>query len=109
MDQFTETYRRFTLGQWYFKNDNTQALWKKLTASDRLAFEFDTSSLNWETYYYVYMRGVRVYILKDPLETLITGTNKYLKLKIMHYIFIGAMLCFGFNWMLGYLKNTIFT
>ncbi|KAK9746682.1 Male sterility protein [Popillia japonica] len=86
IDEFTETFKHFTLTQWYFKNTNTQALWKKLNATDRQLFEFDMSCLNWQSYYYVYMRGIRIYVLKDPLETVITGAAKYFKLKIMHYI-----------------------
>ncbi|KAI4454838.1 male sterility protein 2-related [Holotrichia oblita] len=93
IDEFTETFKHFTLTQWYFKNTNTQALWKKLNATDRQLFEFDMSCLNWQTYYYVYMRGIRIYVLKDPLETVITGAAKYFKLKIMHYICI-AVVCF---------------
>ncbi|GJQ79753.1 hypothetical protein Trydic_g23230 [Trypoxylus dichotomus] len=60
IDEFTETFKHFTLTRWYFKNSNTQELWKKLNATDRQLFEFDMSALNWQTYYFVYMRGIRV-------------------------------------------------
>lgn len=109
IDEFTETFKHFTLTQWYFKNTNTQALWKKLNATDRQLFEFDMSCLNWQSYYYVYMRGIRIYVLKDPLETVITGAAKYFKLKIMHYICVGIVCFFAGNWTTLYIAKIFST
>lgn len=83
--KFGEVISYFSMREWLFRNDNVQALWKKMNLMDRELFEFNIGSLDWDTYYDTYVRGTRLYLLQDPLETIPEGKAKYKKLKIVHY------------------------
>lgn len=70
---------------WLIHDDNTKQLLKELCPVDKLNFNFDLSELRWDVYFYIYMRGIRVYLLEDPLETIPKAQRKNLCLKIAHY------------------------
>ncbi|KAJ8933767.1 hypothetical protein NQ314_013801, partial [Rhamnusium bicolor] len=66
----------FFLKQWYISNENTQKLLKRMSFRDRELFNFDILNINWETYFHSFARGLRVYILNDPMSTLSEGRKK---------------------------------
>lgn len=66
----------YLLKEWYLANDNTQKLLKRMTFKDRELFNFDILKLNWQTYMVSYAKGIRVYLLKDPMSTLSEGIRK---------------------------------
>ncbi|XP_050308705.1 fatty acyl-CoA reductase wat-like [Anthonomus grandis grandis] len=88
INKFADVLAYFTLNQWKFKNDNVQSLWKKMKKHDKELFDFNIEALNWDMYFYTYTRGARVYLLKDPLDTIPQGTVKYYKLMFLHYTFL---------------------
>lgn len=96
VNKFSDVISYFSTREWTFKNDNIQALWDRLNKNDRELFEFSMKNLNWEMYFYTYTRGLRVYLLKDPLDTIDKGAVKIKKLKIAHYTLIAVLtyLCF---------------
>lgn len=98
IDKFGEVISYFAMREWNFKNDNTQALWKRMSRTDRELFDFDISKLDWDAYYYTYIRGGRVYLMKDPLETIPQGIAKRRKLMVAHYtvIFLFWVMVFVF-------------
>lgn len=71
-----ELFAPYFLKQWYFSNDNTQKLIKRMSFKDRVLFKFDIIELNWQTYFDNYARGIRVYLLKDPMSTLTEGRER---------------------------------
>ncbi|KAK3928853.1 Fatty acyl-CoA reductase wat [Frankliniella fusca] len=83
--KFSAVIAHFATNEWTFKNDNVHKLWDKMTPVDRKIFEFNCKNLRWEQYFTTYMKGLRVYLLEDPLDTLPQGKVKYRKLKIIHY------------------------
>lgn len=78
--------------QWNFRNDNVQRLWKKMKPSDRELFQFNMTALNWDVYHYTYLRGARVYLLKDPMETIPEGRVKYRKVQAAHYALVSFLV-----------------
>lgn len=92
LDKFSNVISYFAMREWNFKNDNTQALWKKLSPVDRELFDFNMNNLDWDAYYHTYLRGIRYYLVKDPMETIPQGRAKFLKLKILHYSVITIVL-----------------
>lgn len=98
IDKFGSVISYFAMREWNFRNDNTQALWKKLSPTDKELFEFDMSLLDWDAYYYTYVRGGRVYLMKDPLDTIPQGAAKRKKLMVAHYtvIFLFWLMVFVF-------------
>lgn len=60
----------FSTKQWTFGNDRLNALVKKMDPKDQELFFCDIKKLIWDEYFQTYLRGIRVYLIKDPLETL---------------------------------------
>ncbi|XP_074039669.1 fatty acyl-CoA reductase wat [Leptinotarsa decemlineata] len=87
-----ENFRPYLLRQWYFSNDNTQKLLKRMSFKDRELFNFDILTLNWQAYFVNYVRGVRVYLLKDPLSTVTEGKKKQEK-KFMVQVITASFIC----------------
>lgn len=75
--KFSGVISYFCTQQWKFNNDNVLALWERTSPEDKKIFDFNLNSLDWEDYYYHHVRGLRVYILKDPLETIEKGRVKF--------------------------------
>ena len=65
-----------------------------MNETDKQMFNFDMESLVWEEYFQEYVKGVRIYLLKDPLDTIPQSRKKHFKLMLMHY-FLLSLICFG--------------
>jgi hypothetical protein len=68
--RFMEVLNYFTTKEWTFTNDHVHALVDKLDNKDRSIFSMDMRDVVWDTYFQNYMRGIRLYLIKDPIETL---------------------------------------
>uniref|UniRef100_A0A6P7G8Z1 Fatty acyl-CoA reductase n=1 Tax=Diabrotica virgifera virgifera TaxID=50390 RepID=A0A6P7G8Z1_DIAVI len=68
-----ELFSPYLHKEWYFSNENTQKLLKRLTFKDRTLFNFDISMLSWQSYIVNYVKGIRVYLMKDPMSTIVEG------------------------------------
>lgn len=107
IDKFLNVLTYFSTRQWTFKNKNTQSLFTKLELQDQKLFNFDLSKFDWDAYIYNYVRGGRMYLLKDPLDTIPEGRKKYLKLKVAHYILL-TILVYGLVKLLLFLYGLVF-
>lgn len=107
INKFAGVLAYFCLRQWDFKNDNIQALWNRLKRQDKELFEFSMKNLDWDMYFYTYTRGGRVYLLKDPLDTVDKGANKVMKLRIAHYSLLLVLGYFSFKFVM-FLLSLIF-
>jgi Male sterility protein. len=74
--RFSEVLSYFSTRQWLFNDTNTRALWRKMPAEDQKYFNFDIGALIWEDYFYTHVRGLRVYLVKDSLDTVPLGIRK---------------------------------
>lgn len=75
----------FSIRQWDFSNENVRALWKKMNEKDQQLFPFYMATFDWNVYFHTYIRGCRVYLVKDPLDTIPQGLIRYRKLQVAHY------------------------
>ncbi|XP_044764594.1 uncharacterized protein LOC123321154 [Coccinella septempunctata] len=91
LNKFTKIVSQFSTREWKFKNDNLQALWRKLEPEDRRLYPFSMKNFDWTDYVYFYVRGVRVYLLKDPLDTVPKGRTKFRLLTILHFTFVAVI------------------
>lgn len=91
INKFANVLSYFCQRQWKFSNDNVQSLWRRLKKQDQELFEFSMKKLDWDLYFYTYTRGGRVYIMKDPLDTVPKGKLKYWKLLFAHYLLIAVL------------------
>ncbi|CAG9854302.1 unnamed protein product [Phyllotreta striolata] len=71
-----EMFSPYLFREWYLSNDNTQKLLKRMSFKDRDLFKFDIIELNWQSYFVNYVKGIRVYLLKDPMSTLTEGRER---------------------------------
>nr|AID66649.1 fatty acyl reductase [Agrotis segetum] len=85
--KFSEVMAYFATREWKFDNSNTQRLFAEMCPADKKMFDFDMSALDWNDYFYSYIRGVRVYLLKDPVNTVPAGLTKHNRLRFLHYTF----------------------
>lgn len=88
LDYVFDCLTYFIIGEWSFKNNNVQALWKKLSKSDQGVFEFSMSNVEWLSMFPTFVKGSRVYLFKDPLDTIPEAKKYYFKLKVAHYTLV---------------------
>ncbi|XP_043499640.1 fatty acyl-CoA reductase wat-like [Polistes fuscatus] len=67
--KFNHAMAYFTTHDWKFANDNVLNLWDKLSVSDKYNFFFNIGDLDRDAHNDVYIRRVRIFILKEPMET----------------------------------------
>lgn len=60
----------FSTRDWDFRINNIQSLWSRMSNVDKDEFFFDMQQLDWDFFLQQYFRGIRKYLLKDPLETM---------------------------------------
>lgn len=56
-----------------FTSDNVNRLWQSLDPIDKTLFNFDLKAMNWEHFMLQTLKGVRVYILNDPMDIVPDG------------------------------------
>ncbi|KAG6443935.1 hypothetical protein O3G_MSEX003046 [Manduca sexta] len=93
ISKFSDVIGYFATREWTFYNNNTQELYKELCPADKDIFDFDMETLDWSNFCYNYIRGIRIYLLKDPVDTIPDGIRKYYKLKYTHYFFCFVLFC----------------
>lgn len=79
MNKFSSVISYFSTQQWRFENNAVVKLWSRVNPADRQIFNFDMNNLDWESYLKHMIPGMRVYIVKDPLDTIEKGKEKYRK------------------------------
>lgn len=60
-----------------FSNANVQRLWKRIGRRDQELFNFNMKSMDWVDYSYHYIKGMRIYLFKDGLQTLDAARKKW--------------------------------
>lgn len=60
----------FSTNEWMFTNEQFHGVMAKLSNDDRDHFYCDVRDINWDNYFEEYIRGIRIYLIKDPLDTL---------------------------------------
>ncbi|XP_043486970.1 fatty acyl-CoA reductase wat-like [Polistes fuscatus] len=74
----------FSLNEWKFTNDRWIEVKKKLSIEDRELFFCDMKDFVWDNYFKTFLLGIRLYILKDPIETLPQARKKWRRLYWIH-------------------------
>lgn len=68
--RFMNVIEFFAMRQWDYQQDNLGNMWNRLSEKDKDIFFFDMRQLDWDLFLQHYFRGIRQYLLKDPLETI---------------------------------------
>ncbi|XP_076655259.1 fatty acyl-CoA reductase wat-like isoform X2 [Halictus rubicundus] len=91
INKFMNAMEYFNLREWNFRNENVQKLWSKLNSADRKLFNFNVENLDWENYFQYHWRGLRVYLLNDPLDNVEQALVRYKKLRMLHYTVLAIL------------------
>ncbi|KAK9500161.1 hypothetical protein O3M35_001474 [Rhynocoris fuscipes] len=59
IDKHLGIFSYFAFRSWEFTNDSVRSLWTRLSPEDKKQFNFDISSLDWDKFFYNYIRGLR--------------------------------------------------
>uniref|UniRef100_A0A0A9W6J2 Fatty acyl-CoA reductase n=2 Tax=Lygus hesperus TaxID=30085 RepID=A0A0A9W6J2_LYGHE len=70
VSKFLHLISDFSCKSWRFSNDNLTALWKGLSPTDKVLFDFDLEKIDWKEMITVKVRGVRKYLLKEHERTI---------------------------------------
>lgn len=86
MHKFINVITYFSLKSWTFRDNNTRSLAKRMSKLDQSLFQMDMNNLDWDEYFQAHVFGIRLYILKDPLESIPEGIKRAKKLVNHHFI-----------------------
>lgn len=89
--RFMNVIEYFSMRQWDYQMDNLNGLWNKLSKKDKEIFFFDMSQLDWDLFLQHYFRGIRQYLLKDPLETIPEALVRWNRLYWLHQSLKGVV------------------
>ncbi|KAI4499659.1 hypothetical protein M0802_005229 [Mischocyttarus mexicanus] len=84
----------FSLNEWKFTNERWIEVTKKLTTEDQKLFYCDMKDLDWDIYFRTYFLGIRLFVLKDPIETLPQARKNWRRLYWIHQTFKLIIACF---------------
>lgn len=59
----------FSMREWFYQLDNINSVWIEMNDRDKEIFYFDMRKIDWDQFLEHYFRGIRQYLLKDPLDT----------------------------------------
>ncbi|KAG8038013.1 hypothetical protein G9C98_006338 [Cotesia typhae] len=82
--RFMNVLNYFSTQQWSFTNQRLNSLVNRLDPRDKDLFFCDIKELDWNEYFKTYLVGIRVYLIKDPLDTLPQARIKWQRLYWMH-------------------------
>ncbi|XP_050678153.1 fatty acyl-CoA reductase wat-like [Leptidea sinapis] len=91
IQKFSGVIGYFALRQWKFYNNNMQSLYKEMGVADKTIFKCSMAGFDWSHYFYNHVRGIRVYLLKDPLDTVPQGLRKQLKLRLLSVLLMAVL------------------
>lgn len=82
--RFMNVIEYFSMRQWEYQTDNVKNLWQRLSNRDKDIFFFDMSQLDWDLFLQHYFRGIRQFLLNDPLETIPEALVRWNRLYWLH-------------------------
>lgn len=76
----------FVNGDWKIHVPEMQKVLDRLSPRDRQIFPYDMRELDWFDFTMRYMRGFRVYIMKEPTDNVLEATKRYRRMKLLHNV-----------------------
>ncbi|XP_041971169.1 fatty acyl-CoA reductase wat-like isoform X2 [Aricia agestis] len=92
LEKYLNVLSYFGKRDWVFHNDGTRSLIHEMNETDRQVFDFDISKLDWNRYAVNYMSGVRLYVIKESVDTIDEGIRKQRWLKLAHYFVLTVLV-----------------
>ncbi|XKL66904.1 hypothetical protein PGB90_010324 [Kerria lacca] len=76
MHKMNELFLYFLIRNWSSPSNNVKELWNNLGERDKQIFNFNLNNLKWNEYFGDYVMGLRLYVVKDDLDTLSYAKKK---------------------------------
>ncbi|XP_022905308.1 fatty acyl-CoA reductase wat-like [Onthophagus taurus] len=105
--KFSDVVTYFAISDLKFTNNNVNKLWGKLSEEDQKVFSFNIANLNWIDYLKTYILGIRLYLLKDPIETIPQARQRQTILKLLHVLMKMTFWVFSINFLSNFLINSV--
>lgn len=86
LNRASRTLAYFSLREWAWSDRNVRTLWSRLSPRDQELFFFHMGDMNWDHYTESLALGIRVYLIKDPIETLPAARVKHIRLRVAHKV-----------------------
>ncbi|XP_060533075.1 fatty acyl-CoA reductase wat-like [Cylas formicarius] len=84
--KFSDVISYFATRSWKIQSARVHQLISKMSGEDQDLFFCDLRKLDWNEFYLSYLRGVRVYLLKDPMDTLPQARKRWSRLYAAHQV-----------------------
>lgn len=78
--KFYDLLSYFGTNNWAFKDNNVLDLWQQLSVEDKTIYPFDIAGMDWDQHAQNHVLGLRVHVVKDPIETLTKARRKMIRL-----------------------------
>ncbi|XGW33416.1 hypothetical protein V3C99_017662 [Haemonchus contortus] len=85
-----EALHYFTTHGWTFQTKNLPKLWDSMTTHDQQLFNFDVRQLDWDSYLFDYVMGIKKYILKEDLDNLHVARAKLARMRMFRTLITAA-------------------
>lgn len=69
----------YTMREWNFVSRNHFQLLDKMSDEEQSTFNFDVRKIDWETYMTNFVTGVRKYLFKEDMDTLLSARKNLKK------------------------------
>lgn len=89
--------QKFIFTEWKFHNNNTMKLIESMAPGDKIKFNIDIRTLEWEEYFVSLTMGVRRYLNHEPNKTLEAARGKDTLLLVLHLL-LQALIYGGIWW-----------
>ncbi|CAH0549612.1 unnamed protein product [Brassicogethes aeneus] len=108
--KFSAVISYFCTRNWTFHSQNIRNMLNDMTEKDRDIFFCDLKLLDWREYFTVYLKGIRIYLIQDPMETLPEALKKWKRLYYLHQIIkvLLGFLCLRLLWSLFTFVSSMF-
>ncbi|XP_075988925.1 fatty acyl-CoA reductase wat-like [Anticarsia gemmatalis] len=97
LDKLALAYQYFTRNSWNFKTDNLQAMFARMSDTDKAIFNCDFSKVDLIDYILVWGIGLRKYIVKDGLKGTLAGYRKQKIFRVANY-FVMTLYIYSIWW-----------
>ncbi|KAI4478303.1 hypothetical protein M0804_011957 [Polistes exclamans] len=94
--KFMDILSHFSTIEWNFTNCRLNRLTNKLSIEDHELFFCNMKELVWDTFFQTYLLGIRIYVLKDPIETIPQARIRWQRLYWIHQGLKLFILCIFF-------------
>ncbi|XP_035789764.1 fatty acyl-CoA reductase wat-like [Anopheles albimanus] len=82
--RFSAVLRFFTNNEWRFRGDRMRTVLNALTADDQRYFPCDPKAIPWNEFLDDQIKGLRVYMMRDPMESLKWTLPRHRKRMLAH-------------------------